>query len=164
MLVSPMQMAKAISIMSQQGHIIQPHFFKQAVYDTHHPVIIYQPKTTESITISDPQYWNIVQEAMHNVTTSPEGTGYRFGRNPPYSVAAKTGTAQVFGGAAYERSRNHKISHALQDHSLFIAYAPVEKPEIAIAVVVENDVFASQVARKVLDTYFGKINHDSRNA
>ena len=91
---------------------------------------------------------------MHSVLTSNEGTGYRFGRNPPYPVAGKTGTAQVFSGRQYEKTKYEDIPEALRDNSLFIAFTPVEKPEIAIAVVVENDVVASTVARKVLDTYY----------
>ncbi len=98
--------------------------------------------------------WELIHEAMHAVTTSPEGTGYRFGRNPPYPVAAKTGTAQVFGGKEYIRRLHQVLPKHLRDHSLFIAFSPVEDPQVAIAVVVEHDVLASQVARSVLDAYY----------
>ena len=91
---------------------------------------------------------------MHSVLTSNEGTGYRFGRNPPYPVAGKTGTAQVFSGRQYEKTSYDKIPEALRDNSLFIAFSPVEKPDIAVAVVVENNFIASAVARHILDTYY----------
>ena len=113
------------------------------------------------IRLHDEDYWNIIHESMHGVTTSPEGTGYRFGRNPPYPVAAKTGTAQVFGGKEYMRRLHQVLPMQLRDHSLFIAFTPVETPEVAIAVVVEHDVLASQVARQVLDYYHELYHKDS---
>jgi penicillin-binding protein 2 len=117
-----------------------------------HPVLEEYP-----MRVKNDNYWTIIAEAMHEVITSNEGTGYRFGRTAPYSVAAKTGTAQVFGGKQYEKIRKisyEEIPEYLRDHSLIIAFAPVENPEIAVAVIVENDVSASSVARKVMDAYF----------
>ena len=54
----------------------------------------YQPTKEHQILIADNNYWDIIKEAMHSVITDNEGTGYRFGRTAPYSVAGKTGTAQ----------------------------------------------------------------------
>ena len=96
---------------------------------------------------------------MQAVITNPEGTAYRYWRNIPYTVAGKSGTAQVFGGSQYEKKRNTTIPEALRDHSLFVAFAPVENPEIAIAVMVENDVVAKAVARFVMDAYFQLEEH-----
>ena len=117
---------------------------------THSYTLLEEPP----IKLKDDNYWKIIAEAMHSVTTSFEGTGYRFGRNPPYPVAAKTGTAQVFGGKQYEKKRQEDIPEFLRDHSLFIAFSPVENAEVTLAVMVENDTVASNVARKVLDTYY----------
>ena len=91
---------------------------------------------------------------MHEVIVNNSGTGYRFGRNAPYPVAGKTGTAQVFSLSQDEKKQYTDLPEALRDHSLFIAFAPVESPEVAIAVIVEHDTAAAQVARQVLDKYF----------
>nr|HAT8713957.1 penicillin-binding protein 2 [Legionella jordanis] len=154
MLASPIQLANATASLSQKGRRFRPHLLQKSVQsdkgETHpYPVLEEYP-----MRLKVDSYWDIVAEGMHSVITSEEGTGYRFGRNPPYSVAAKTGTAQVFGGHQYEKTKYEDIPEYLRDNSLFIAFAPVENPEIAIAVVVENDFAASNVARKVLDAYF----------
>ncbi|MDP3559558.1 MAG: penicillin-binding protein 2 [Legionellaceae bacterium] len=154
MLASPLQLVHAVATISLRGVRYQPHLLKAYEdLDTHH---IYPARWSYKppVQISDPHYWDIIIDAMHAVTTSNEGTGYRFGRNPPYSVAAKTGTAQVFGGKAYELHRTTNTPDYLRDNSLFLGFTPVENPEVAIIVVVEHDVLASTIARAVLDTYY----------
>jgi penicillin-binding protein 2 len=154
MLVSPLQLANATASLSQKGKRFRPHLLHKSIQSDRGETHRYKPLEEYPIKLKDDNYWTIIAEAMHSVITSNEGTGYRFGRNAPYSVAAKTGTAQVFGGKQYEKKRQEDMPEFLRDHSLFIAFAPVENPEIAIAVMVENDVLASNVARKVLDAYF----------
>ncbi|MFC3908577.1 penicillin-binding protein 2 [Legionella dresdenensis] len=154
MLASPLQIANAVAALSQKGHRYRPHLLDKSVQSDKGETHPYALLEEYPIKLRDENNWNIVIEAMHSVITSNEGTGYRFGRNAPYSVAAKTGTAQVFSGHQYEKKRYEDIPEYLRDHSLFIAFAPVEKPEIAIAVMVENDFAASFVARKVMDAYF----------
>ncbi|HBI22259.1 MAG TPA: penicillin-binding protein 2 [Legionella sp.] len=153
MLASPLQLANATASLSQHGRRFRPHFLLTSTDDkgSTHP---FKVKEEYPIQLKNSDHWNIVTEAMQSVITNNEGTGYRFGRNAPYSVAAKTGTSQVFSLSQDEKKRYLNIPAGLRDHSLFIAFAPVEKPEIAIAVLVENDTLASSVARTVLDTYF----------
>ncbi len=153
MLASPLQLANATASLSLHGRRFRPHLLGKTVNDNHKPHE-YEPVEEYPIQLKDSEYWTIVAEAMRAVVKSDEGTAYRFGRTAPYTVAGKTGTAQVFGGAQYEKRRLSIVPVALRDHSLFIAFAPVEKPEIAIAVMVENDVVAAAVARKVMDAYF----------
>lgn len=157
MLATPLQMANATASLGQHGQRFKPHLLTQTVNSDNGTVEHYQPIEEYPIHLKDEEHWTIVAEAMHNVLTSNEGTGYRFGRNPPYPVAGKTGTAQVHSGRQYEKTKYEDIPEALRDNSLFIAFSPVENPDIAIAVVVENDSTASMVARKVLDTYY-KLN------
>jgi len=95
---------------------------------------------------------------MQGVIDDERGTGHRFG-HPKYSVAAKTGTAQVISQQKVAEDAHKK----LQDHSLFIAFAPVKKPTIAIAVILENNPNAPLIARKVLDYYFAHQNKGSLN-
>lgn len=157
MLATPLQMANATASLGQHGQRFKPHLLVQTVNSDNGEVDLYKPVEEYPIHLRDEEHWTIVAEAMHNVLTSNEGTGYRFGRNPPYPVAGKTGTAQVHSGRQYEKTRYEDIPEALRDNSLFIAFSPVENPDIAIAVVVENDSTASMVARKVLDTFY-KLN------
>ncbi|KTD36248.1 penicillin-binding protein 2 [Legionella nautarum] len=156
-LVSPLQLANATASLSQKGRRFRPHLLHKSIQSDREETHEYKVLEEYPIKLKDENYWTIIAEAMQAVITSNEGTGYRFGRNTPYSVAAKTGTAQVFGGKQYEKIRKVKyeeIPEYLRDHSYIIAFAPVENPEIAVAVMVENDLSASNVARKVMDAYF----------
>lgn len=154
MLATPLQIANATASLSHHGQRFRPHLLTKTVNSDSGEVKRYKPIEEYPIYLKDEANWDVVAEAMHQVLISNEGTGYRFGRNPPYPVAGKTGTAQVFSGRQYEKTKYEDIPEALRDNSLFIAFTPVEQPEIAIAVVVENDAAASIVARKVLDTYY----------
>lgn len=157
MLSSPLQLANATASLCQKGKRFRPHFLMKSIQTDKGEIHEYQALEEYPMRLKDENYWTIIAEAMHEVIRSNEGTGYRFGRTAPYSVAAKTGTVQVFGGKQYEKTRHMRyedIPEYLRDHSLFIAFAPVENPEIALAVMVENDFAASNVARKVMDAYF----------
>lgn len=163
MLVSPIQLANATASLSQKGKRYRPHFLQKSVQSDRGETHEYQVLEEYPMRLKDDSYWTVIADAMQSVIVSNEGTGYRFGRNAPYSVAAKTGTAQVFGGRQYEKTRYEDIPEFLRDHSLFIAFSPVEDPEIAIAVMVENDVAASNVARKVLDAYYELKKSDTKS-
>jgi len=97
---------------------------------------------------------------MQDVVKNREGTGRRFGRSTDYTVAAKTGTAQVIAMSQDEKKRFQTVSEAFRDHSLLIAFAPVDNPEIAIAVLVEHDPSAPNIARQIMDTYFEFKKHE----
>ena len=91
-----------------------------------------------------------------------EGTGARAFAGAQYTSGGKTGTAQVIGMKQGEKYDEAKVAERHRDHSLFIAFAPVESPKIALAVVVENGGFgaraAAPIARAVLDYYLlGKM-------
>jgi len=163
MLASPLQLANATASLSQHGQRFRPHLLGKTVHD-HGEIEKFKPLEEYPIQLQDEEYWTIVTEAMQAVISSPEGTAaYRFGRNTPYTVAAKTGTAQVFSGNQYEKKAYDDIPVALRNHTLFIAFAPVENPEVAIAILVENDNAAPLIARKVMDAYFeSKKNHENK--
>ena len=102
-----------------------------------------------------PEHIAFVQDAMAGV--NQEGTGARAFEGAEYTSAGKTGTAQVIGMKQNEKYDASKIDERLRDHSLFIAFAPLESPKIALAVIVENGGFGSRsaapIARTVLDYY-----------
>ena len=100
--------------------------------------------------------WKNVDLAMTNVVESIRGTAKRI-RSPHYRIAGKTGTAQVFTVKQDEEYDEEKISKKNRDHALFVAYAPVEDPQIAVAVIVENGGHggsaAAPIAKQIMDAY-----------
>ena len=103
-----------------------------------------------------PDNLEIVKKGMIDVTL-PGGTAASVGANAPYSVAAKTGTAQVIGIKQNAKYNANAIDERHRDHALFVAYAPADDPKIALAVIVENGGHggsaAGPIARKVMDYY-----------
>jgi len=94
---------------------------------------------------------------MREVVHGKRGTARKIGADSEFEFAGKTGTAQVFGLKQEEKYEADKLSEELHDHSLFIAFAPVDKPRIAVAVVVEHggsgSAVAAPIARIILDQY-----------
>jgi len=111
------------------------------------------------VQIEDEFYWQNVIGAMHDVMQSPTGTARAAGLGAPYQMAGKSGTAQVFTVAQEEKYDEEEIDERLRDHALFIAFAPLEAPRIAVSVIVENGSSGSRgaapIARAVMDEYLG---------
>lgn len=102
----------------------------------------------------DDKDWDLVIDAMEDVVKSTRGTAHwRIGRDLEYSIAAKTGTAQVVSIPQGEEYDAERLKEFQRDHSLIVAFAPVEDPQIAIAVIVENNNGAANVAKKVMNHY-----------
>ena len=101
-----------------------------------------------------PEHLEVIRNAL--VLVNREGTSAKAFRGAAYVSGGKTGTAQVF-SLKGEEYRAHKVDERLRDHAWFIAYAPADKPAIALAVLVENGGFGAQaaapIARQVLDYY-----------
>ena len=117
------------------------------------------PLAVDPVTLQSPANWEIVINAMQNVVAAARGTGKSFGRNLPYTIAAKSGTAQVYSmkwTSNDETADQTHLPEKLRSHSLFIAFAPVENPKLAMAVVVENTSTAVNIAitRRIFDAYF----------
>ena len=95
--------------------------------------------------------------AMEDVVHGKKGTARRIGWNAPYRIAGKTGTAQVKSIAEGETYDAEKVAERERDHALFISFAPVDNPRIAVAVIVENgghgSSAAAPIARKLMDYY-----------
>jgi len=101
---------------------------------------------------------------MHDVMQSDTGTARAAGRGASYEMAGKSGTAQVFSVGQGETYEEDEIAEHLRDHALFISFAPVDEPKIAVAVIVENGSSGSRtaapIARAIMDRYLG-VNHDA---
>jgi penicillin-binding protein 2 len=153
-----LQLAHAVATLANNGVIMKPHLVKIVEDGTSHQRKLTVPKASGRIPLKQENI-DIVKRAMVGVTTDPHGTGLRAFRNAAYVAAGKSGTAQVVGlkGARYN---HHLTPEHLRDNALFTAFAPADKPRIAIAVVVENAGWGSAVAgpivRKALDYYLLK--------
>jgi penicillin-binding protein 2 len=103
-----------------------------------------------------PDHVEKVIHAMTQVVEGERGTARRI-RTSAYDIAGKTGTAQVFTVGQKERYRESEVDERMRDHALFVAFAPVEDPRIAVAVIVENGghggSVAAPIARQVMDAY-----------
>lgn len=155
MLATPLQLATATATLANRGQRIQPHILlKSKAPDG--SIKIMQPTTLPPVVLDD-KMWDLVLNAMQGVTQSPEGTAYAYFHGAPYTVAAKTGTAQVFSLKKNQKDKANLLPEKLRDNSLFIAYAPVDTPRIAIAVMLQHSsIPASSIAREVLDAYLVK--------
>ncbi|HYD33701.1 MAG TPA: penicillin-binding protein 2 [Methylophilaceae bacterium] len=159
-LVTPLQLAQATAMFANNGVAMRPHLVS-AIQETgtgkSKPVT---PTVVDKVTIT-PEHMEIVKLAMRDVTL-PGGTAVSVGAGAPYAVAAKTGTAQVIGIKQNEKYDEKKINERHRDHALFISFAPMDAPKIALAVIVENGGHggsaAGPIARKVMDYYLlGKM-------
>jgi penicillin-binding protein 2 len=116
-----------------------------------------EPKVLSRVDLKSQDYFNIVINAMKDVVNGPHGTARRSGIGAKYLIAGKTGTAQVIGLDPGQRYNAESIAKRFRDHALFIAFAPVDDPKIAVAVIAENggggSHTAAPIARKVMDYY-----------
>jgi len=91
------------------------------------------------------------------VAVTSGGTASRAARGAAYSIAGKTGTAQVFSVGQTEKYNEKDVAERLRDHALFVAFAPADAPKLAVAVLVENGGFgsaaAAPIARAIFDAY-----------
>jgi penicillin-binding protein 2 len=155
---TPIQLAQATATLANNGVMFRPHLVRH-VTDTRtgkkKPV---EPQPIKTLPWKQ-EHIEVIRNAM--VGVNKEGTGARAFAGAEYVAAGKTGTAQVFSlkGAQYKEGG---VKKELRDHALFIAFAPADKPTIALAVLVENGGFGAQaaapIARQVLDYYLlGKV-------
>jgi penicillin-binding protein 2 len=157
-LTTPLQLARATAIMASRGHVVTPHLFDHAEL-ANSQELEYQPPVTKDLDNIDPADWDEVINAMKNVVYGLHGTARRINHHQPYKIAGKTGTAQVFGIEQEEEYVAEEVAKRLRDHALFISFAPVDDPKIAVAVVVENGghggSVAAPIAAAVIDQYLG---------
>ena len=159
-LTTPLQLASATATLARYGNRKRPHVVAstQIYGDIELTPLPVAPEP--DIPIEDRQHWNDVIHGMHEVVQGKRGTARKVGKDAKYQFAGKTGTAQVFGLKEEEKYDAEKLAEKLRDHSLFIAFAPLDKPRIALAVVVEHggsgSAVAAPIARIILDQYLLK--------
>ena len=159
MLATPLQLASAAAALATRGTLYQPHMTAAIEDPVSGERTLISPVAAGHVDIENEFYWETVIGAMNDVMQHPRGTAYATGRNAPYTMAGKSGTAQVFSVAQEDEYDEDDIAERLRDHALFISFAPVENPRIAVAVIVENGSSGSRVAapiaRAIMDRYLG---------
>jgi penicillin-binding protein 2 len=162
MLATPLQLANAVAALATRGKRFSPHL----VAATEDPVSrerqLVSARRLADVDIENEFYWDSVIAAMNGVLQGARGTARTTGAGAPYQMAGKSGTAQVFSVAQDAEYDEEEIDERLRDHALFIAFAPLDEPKIAVAVVVENGASGSRVAapiaRAIMDHHLGVSN------
>jgi len=161
---TPLQLASAVATLANRGKRFVPYLMLREQH-ADGSITEQTPTALEPVTLANEDTWDVVIDAMKEVVESPQGTAYRFGRDHEYTVAAKTGTAQVIsrrGNNGDAEDLQSEIPERLRDHHLFIVFAPVENPQIALGIITENSSFAIEAARSLLDYYLGKKQNGNR--
>ncbi len=160
-LVTPLQLGVMTATLANRGVRVEPRIVGRMEHslngDNENAISHLQGAELGKVSASERNFQTVI-DAMTAVVAHPRGTAHRAaGLNAEYTMAGKTGTAQVVAiaqGARYDAS---KLTEFQKDHALFVSFAPVEKPKIAVAVIVENggsgSGAAAPVARKVTDYY-----------
>ncbi|MCO6472742.1 MAG: penicillin-binding protein 2 [Melioribacteraceae bacterium] len=146
---TPLQLAVYTAALANGGTLYQPHLVKGVLNSKNNSIEEFV-FNSEKINISE-RTLDIIKKGMERVVSSPEGTASLI-KLPDLTIAGKTGTSQnPFG----------------KNHAVFVGYAPVDNPQIAIAVLVENigygSTFAAPIARDVIDAYINKIDISDQN-
>lgn len=150
---TPLQIAKATTVLVNNGLVHAPHLLKDVIdsevsvpakFDDYPP-----------ITNVDQKYWDIAKDGMYRVLFGTRGTARRAFYGAEYKAGGKSGSAQVFGLAEDQEYNAEELEEHLRDHALFTAFAPYEKPEVVVSMVLENAGGGSSnggpVARKIFD-------------
>ncbi len=151
---TPLQMAQAMATLANNGVMYRPHLVNYIENIRSGERTLVEPKLERTIALK-PANLEFIQRALAGVNI--EGTGARAFAKAEYTSAGKTGTAQVVAMRQNEKYDERRVTERHRDHALFVAFAPLESPKIALAVVVENAGFgaraAAPIARQVLDYY-----------
>ena len=156
---TPLQLAQAMATLVNGGTMYKPRLVAQVDNPRTGERRVIDPEVTTRVRFRQ-EHVDFVKRAMAGV--NKEGTGARSFASAQYTNGGKTGTAQVIGMKQGEKYDETKIAERFRDHSLFIAFAPLDSPKIALAVIVENGGFgaraAAPISRTVLDYFLlGKV-------
>jgi penicillin-binding protein 2 len=151
-LTTPLQLAAMTAEVATEGTVYAPHLVKRVVSPEGKVLQEFHPAVVRRESLRG-ETWRAVKRGLFAVVNEPGGTA-AVARLYEVKVAGKTGTSQV----VKLRDRRGGIPYQYRDHALFVAFAPFEKPEIAVAVVVEHGEHggsaAAPIAGKILRTYF----------
>ena len=154
---TPLQLAKAISILTQNGHDVTPHLLKSTASQA--GVVDAPVNPNIALKLKNDSFWKVAQEGMWRVNHGSEGSGRLSFAKAPYSSGGKSGTAQVVGLKENQVYNIKTVKAEHRDNALFVAYAPFEAPKAVVALVLENSIgggggrAASPIARQMMDAF-----------
>ncbi|WP_444918080.1 penicillin-binding protein 2 [Microbulbifer sp. ANSA003] len=148
-LATPLQLAVMTATIANRGTHYRPQMVKSINGMEQPPEILHNLEAR-------PDHWDLVFEGMEAVVNHRTGTGKRAGKDLDFRVAGKSGTAQVVGIAQGERYDSEALQERHRDHALFVAFAPVDNPRIAVSVLVENGEGGGKVAAPVARELFAE--------
>jgi len=156
MLATPLQLAHATAAIASRGQRYRPSLVRGIRDPVTGTLAVRKPRSLPGVNASGP-VWDAVIGSMEGVMRDPQGTARAVGTSAPWRIAGKSGTAQVFTVAQDDTYDEEELAERMRDHALFVAFAPVENPQIAVAVIVENggsgSGVAAPIARQVMDAY-----------
>ncbi|MEO9079286.1 MAG: penicillin-binding protein 2 [Rhodanobacter sp.] len=156
--VTPLQLAHAIATLAGHGVPYAPRLLLATQYGMDAPkVAIPNPPNGPSL-VTDPAHWKTVEQGMQMVVNDPRGTGYGLGKGFPYTIAGKSGTAEIYSRTSDAYNTNKNTAYLASRHrAWFEMFAPAEDPKIAVAVLLESGAWgaadAGPIARKILDAW-----------
>ncbi|WP_340678159.1 penicillin-binding protein 2 [Paraglaciecola sp.] len=153
---TPIQLTQAIATLVNRGKSVIPQI-KRGKMDVDH-LLLDPAKERRPIDVKNPYNWDVVMDAMYGTVNRDHGTARKAFRNTPYISAGKSGTAQLLTIAQDEKYDASKIREEHRDNAMYVGYAPYDKPQIAISVVLENAGHggseAAPIAKVMMDYYF----------
>ncbi|HIF9244663.1 TPA: penicillin-binding protein 2 [Photobacterium damselae] len=150
---TPLQIAKATSVLVNNGVVHRPHLLQSTIEDGVETKTEF--KDFPPITGVKQSTWDVAKEGMHRVLYGHRGTARKAFYHTPYQAGGKSGSAQVFGLAENQKYNADELEERLRDHALFTAFAPFEDPKVVVSMVLENAGGGSSnggpIARKIFD-------------
>ncbi|PSU32207.1 penicillin-binding protein 2 [Photobacterium lutimaris] len=150
---TPLQIAKATTVLVNNGRVQAPHLLKDIIDDDVEKPAVYDD--FPPIDNVEPENWQVAKEGMFRVLHGVRGTARRAFYGSEYKAGGKSGSAQVFGLAEDQEYNAEELEEHLRDHALFTAFAPFESPEVVVSMVLENAGGGSSnggpVARRIFD-------------
>lgn len=159
MLATPLQLASAVATLATRGQRFRPHMVAAIEDPLSGERRVINREFIADTGIDNEFYWETVLGAMNDVMQGPRGTARAIGTGAPYTMAGKSGTAQVVSIAQDEEYDEDELEERQRDHALFVSFAPFDDPRIAVAVIVENGSsgsgVAAPIAKAIMDAYLG---------
>ncbi|KZY33985.1 MULTISPECIES: penicillin-binding protein 2 [unclassified Oleiphilus] len=165
MLATPLQLATATAFLANRGRWVAPTLLRSISLRKGESEYSARRREVEmpDLDLSRPEDLDYIIESMADVMHGRHGTARGSGRNASYKMAGKTGTAQVVGIAQGEKYDAEALIERHRDHALFVGFAPLDEPQIAVAVIVENggggSSAAAPVARAMFDEWLISLGH-----
>ena len=152
---TPIQIAKATSVLVNKGKVYPPHLLKSVEENLFFQDVTFPPYPPIE-NVRD-EFWQTALEGMRLANHGSKGTGRKVFADMPYETGGKSGTAQVFGLGEDEEYNAEEIPEHLRDHALFTGFAPFHNPEVIVSIVLENAGSGSGQGGPIVRRIFDRI-------